>query len=70
MPKLHKRLYDVAVYPVISNYGTPTEKMSEYLDYYVKPIMGSAKSYIKETSDFLKRLKELGGVPQLSWKTK
>ena len=26
--------------------------------------MRSAKSYIRDTSDFLKRLEELGGVPQ------
>ena len=30
----------------------------------LKPIMRSAKSYIRDTSDFLKRLEELGGVPQ------
>ena len=64
LPKIHKRLYDAPGHSVISNCGTPTEKMSEYLDYNLKPIMGLAKSYIRDTSDFLKRLKELVNVPQ------
>ena len=31
IPKIHKRLYDVPGKPVISNCGTPTEKVSEFL---------------------------------------
>ena len=38
--------------------------MSEGLDHHLKPIMRSAKSYVRGTSDFLKKLKELGRVPQ------
>ena len=38
--------------------------MSEHLDYHLKPIMRSAKSYMRDNSDFLKRLKELGSVLQ------
>ena len=38
--------------------------MSEGLDHHLKPIMRSAKSYVRGTSDFLKKLKELGCVPQ------
>ena len=38
--------------------------MSECLDYHLKPIMRSAKSYVRGTSDFLKKLKELGCAAQ------
>ena len=62
LPKMHKILYDVPGHPVIYNFSTPTEKMSEYLDYHLEPIMRSAKSYIRDTRDFLRRLKELGSV--------
>ena len=34
------------------------------MDYHHKPIMRSAKSYIKDTGNFLNKLKELGSVPQ------
>ena len=50
--KIHKKLYNVAGRPVISNCGTLTEKLLEYLDYHLKPIMSSAKSYIKRHSRF------------------
>ena len=33
LPKIHKRLVNVPVRPVISNCGTATEKSSEYLDH-------------------------------------
>ena len=39
LPKIHKRLNAVPGRPVISNCGIPTEKVSEYLDYIVKPII-------------------------------
>ena len=52
LPKIHKRLESVPGRPVISNCGTPTEKVSEFLDYHLKPTMQSAKSYIKDTSVF------------------
>ena len=64
LPKIHKRLGNVPGRLVISNCGTPTEKVSEFLDYHLKPVMQSAKSYIKDTSDFLRKLKELGEVPE------
>ena len=38
--------------------------MSECLDYHLKPIMRSAKSYVRDASNFLKKLKELGCLPQ------
>ena len=34
LPKIHKRLESVPGRPVNSNYGTPTEKVSEFLDYH------------------------------------
>ena len=52
--------------PVISNCGTPREKVSQYLDYYLKPSMCLAKSYIKDTGNFLNKLKEPGRVLQNS----
>ena len=37
--KIHKCLFDVPEQPVISNCGTPTEKVSEFLDHVFKPVM-------------------------------
>ena len=38
LSKIHKRLYNVPGRPVISNCGTPTDKVSEFLDHHLKPI--------------------------------
>ena len=64
LPKIHKRLQSVPSRPVISNCGTTPEKVSEFLDYHLKPTMQSAKSYIKDSSDFLRKLNDLGKLPE------
>ena len=56
LPKIHKRLQEVPGRPDISNCGAPTEKVSEFLDYHLKPVMQEGKSYIKDSGDFIARL--------------
>ena len=57
LPKINRRLYDVPRRPVISNCSTPTEKVSKFLDHHLKPVMQEGESYIKNTGDFLKKLR-------------
>ena len=64
LPKIHKRLFDVPGRPVISNCGTPTEKVSEFLDYHLKPVMQEGKSYIKDTGDFLQKIRNINNIPE------
>ena len=52
LPKIHKRLYNIPGRPVISNCVTPIEKVSEFLDHHLQPVMKSGKSYVKHTGDF------------------
>ena len=62
LPKIHKRLFDVPGRPVISNCGTPTEKVSEFLDHHLQPVMKGGRSCVKDTQEFLEKLKYLGKV--------
>ena len=64
LPKINKRLSAYLGRPVISNGGTPTEKVSEYLTYILKPIMQNRWSYIKDSGDFLKEIKNIGKIPE------
>ena len=64
IPKIHNRLGNVADRPVISNFGTPAEKASEFLDHHRQPILKSGVSYIKWSNDFLFKLKNLGKIPE------
>ena len=64
LPKIHKRLANVPGRPFISNCGTPTEKVSEYLDFLLKLVMQDGWSYVKDTGDFLKKIKRLRKIPE------
>ena len=64
LPKIHKRLKNVPGRPVISNSGYYTENISAYLDYHLQPLAKEVKSYIKDTNDFLKKLRDLPDLPQ------
>ena len=59
-PKIDKRLYHVLGRPIISNCGTPMEKMSESLGHHLQPIIERDKRYLKYTNHFLEKPKELG----------
>ena len=64
LPKIHKRMYDIPERPVISNCGFCKENISAFLDHELKPIAMQVKSYIKDTNDFLKKLRDLPDLPQ------
>ena len=62
--KIHKKLFTVSGRPVISNCGTPAEKASEFLDHHLKPAMQSSWSYIKDSGDFLRKIKQIRNFPE------
>ena len=64
LPKIHKRLSEVPGRPVISNCGTPTEKVFEFLDSELKSVLHEGWLYIKNSDDFIKKLKNIDHIPQ------
>ena len=61
--KIHKRLYDVPERTVISICLFYTKNISSFLDFHLQPLAQKAKSYIKDTNHFLRKIKELGQLP-------
>ena len=59
-------LFNVPGRPVKSNCDTPTEKASEFLDHHLKPVMQGSWSYIKDSVDFLRKIKQIGNLPENS----
>ena len=55
-------MFNVPGRPVISNCGTPTEKVSEFLDSHLQPIMRKGLSYVKDSGDFISKIKRIGSV--------
>ena len=63
MPKIHKQLKNVPARPVISNCGYYMENISTFLDFHLQSLVQAAKSYIKDTNDFLNKLRSLPKLP-------
>ena len=51
LPKIHKE--GCPGRPIISGCQSPTVALSQYLDFYLKPIVKETPSYIKDTNHFL-----------------
>ena len=63
LPKIHKRMENVPGRPVVSNCGTATERLSEFVDFHLQPIIKILPHVIKDISDFLCKLEQLGDIP-------
>ena len=63
LPKIHKGFRKVSERPIISNCGTPNE-CSEFLDHHLHLIMRQTQSYIRDTVDFLAKIKAAREVPK------
>ena len=53
-PKIHKP--NTPGRPIISGCDSPTEKLSIYIDHFLKPLVSLIPSYIKDTTHFLNTL--------------
>jgi hypothetical protein len=54
LPKIHKA--NNPGRPIVSACAGTTEKISEFIDLYIKALAQSVDSYIKDTNDFLWKL--------------
>ncbi|CAH3193840.1 unnamed protein product, partial [Porites evermanni] len=61
LPKIHKINHPGR--PVISSVNSHTEKISAYVDEFLRPIAERLPSYIRDTTDFIQRIKVLGKLP-------
>ena len=53
LKKIHKT--PMGIRPIVSSCESVTENISQFLDYWLQPIMKSLPSYIKDTSQLCKR---------------
>ena len=63
IPKIHKRLNNVPGRHIISNCGYYTKNISAFLDFHLQPLAQAVKSYIKDSNDFLNKLRSLPKLP-------
>ena len=64
LPKIHKNKDNPPGRPIISASFHPTERISEFVDYQLNPLVPKLPSYIKDTTHFLQKLDSL---PELAY---
>jgi hypothetical protein len=57
LPKIHKE--NNPGRPIVSVNGHPTEKISEFIDFHLRPFVENLPSHIKDTIDYLKKMENL-----------
>ena len=61
LPKIHKQ--GIPGRPIVSANGHPTERISEFIDFHLRPHVLALPSYLKDTTDYLRRLETKPTVP-------
>lgn len=67
LPKVHKPARPPPGRPIVSSYGSPTERISAFVDEQLQPLVTKLPSYIKDTNDFLEKISKVQQpIPQNS----
>lgn len=61
LPKIHKE--NNPGRPIVSANGHPTEKLSEFVDFHLRPFVENLPSHIKDTTDYLKKMENMNPLP-------
>ena len=62
LPKIHKAPPPETKFvgrPIISGCNSPTEKISEFVDYFLLPIVVRQNTYLKDTMELIRKLEDL-----------
>ena len=63
LPKIHKGKLPPPGRPIISAIGSPTKKISQFVDFFLQPHLQRMPSYVKDTGDFLHIISKLDNLP-------
>ena len=64
LPKIHKNKANPPGRPIVSGNGCPTERISQFVDFFLQPGVKDIRSYIKDTTHFLSVLSSLDKLPE------
>ncbi len=59
LPKIHNKVNPPPGGPILSANNAPTERTSEFVDHFLQPYLVEMKSYVKDTTGFVKDIKFL-----------
>ena len=61
IPKIHKQGHPGR--PIVSSNSHPTERISQFVDFHLQPLVTKLPSYVKDTTHFLNKLNSIGQLP-------
>ena len=61
LPKFHK--VNNPGRPIVSANGHPTEKISEFVDFHLRPHVEALPSHLKDTTDYLQKMESMNALP-------
>ncbi|CAJ0924165.1 unnamed protein product [Ranitomeya imitator] len=65
LPKVHKNLTCPTGRPIVSGNGGLTENVGKMLDFYLKPIVETLPSYLRDTGDILSKISNINMEPDM-----
>ncbi|XP_075462922.1 uncharacterized protein LOC142498599 [Ascaphus truei] len=69
LPKVHKTLVDPPGRPIISSIGSLGDGLSKYIDQYLQPFVKNLPSFLLDSGDLIRKLKNVKWNPQFIWVT-
>jgi peptide-methionine (R)-S-oxide reductase len=63
LPKVHKGKLPMPGRPIVSANNSPTERISEFADFFLKPLVQNTKSFVRDTTDFINKIEAIQAVP-------
>ena len=61
LPEMHKK--NIPRRPICSSVTHPTARISKFVDAHIQKYVPTTKSYIRDTQDFITKIKEIGPIP-------
>ena len=61
LPKIHKK--NNPGRPVVASTNCHTTKLSKFVDHFIQPLAKKVRSYIRDTTDLLHKIKDIGKIP-------
>ena len=62
LPKIHKTGNPSR--PIVSSNSHPSERISQFVDHHLKPLVHTTHSFMKDTTHFLNKLEHFGQLPE------
>ena len=65
LPKIHKDMNNPPGRPIVSGSGGPTEKISQFVDHFIGPLVPLSRSYIRDPTHMINILQHHKPIPNM-----